>query len=84
VAYKLIDPQKGMCQSIHYPFTTKKHVDVALNSSRDPKLGILLSQNFGHSYLSQIKFVLKMRGQYLIALKKIFLAMYSKPQSDFI
>jgi hypothetical protein len=35
-----------------------------------PKLGLLLSQNFGCSYLSQIKFILKIRGQYFIALKR--------------
>jgi hypothetical protein len=37
-----------------------------------PKLGLFLSQNFGGSYLSQIKFILKMKEYYLIALKKIF------------
>ncbi len=47
-------------------------------------LGLLLSQNFGRSYFFQIKFVLKMWGQYLITLKKIFLTMYSTPQSNFI
>jgi len=26
-----------------------------------PKLGLLLSQNFGHSYLSQIKSILKIK-----------------------
>jgi hypothetical protein len=43
-----------------------------------PKLGLLLSQNFGHSYLSQIKFVLKVRGKYLIALENIFPMVYNK------
>jgi hypothetical protein len=32
------------------------------------KLGLYLSQNFGHSYISQIIFFLKMQGQYLIPL----------------
>jgi len=27
-----------------------------------PKLGLLLSQNFGHSYISQIKFILIKQG----------------------
>jgi hypothetical protein len=48
-----------------------------------PKLGLLLSQNFKHSYLFQIKFILKMWGQYLVALKKIF-DMHSMPQSKLI
>ncbi len=37
-----------------------------------PKLGLLLSQNFGHSYLFQIKFVLTVQEQYLIAFENIF------------
>jgi len=38
-----------------------------------PKLGLLLSQNFGCSYLYQINFIfLKVGGQYFITLKKIF------------
>jgi len=39
---------------------------------RVPKLGLLLSQKFGHSYLSQIKFILRMQGKYFIALKRSF------------
>jgi hypothetical protein len=31
-----------------------------------PKLGLLLSQNFRHSYISQINFFLKMRRRHLI------------------
>jgi hypothetical protein len=37
-----------------------------------PKLGLLLFQNFGRSYLSQIKSILRIRRQYLIALQKVF------------
>jgi hypothetical protein len=37
-----------------------------------PKLGLLLPQNFGCSYFFQIKFVLRIRGQYLITLQKVF------------
>ncbi len=36
-----------------------------------PKLGLLLSQNFGCLYFFQIKFFLIMKRKYLIALKKI-------------
>jgi hypothetical protein len=39
---------------------------------RVPKLGLVLSQNFRHSYLFQIKSILKIWRQYPIALKKIF------------
>ncbi len=35
-----------------------------------PKLRLLLSQNFGHSYIFEIKFVLRMRNKYFIAFKK--------------
>jgi hypothetical protein len=49
-----------------------------------PKLGLSLSQNFGHSYLSQIKFILKIRGHYLIALKNIFSTMYLMPQLELV
>jgi hypothetical protein len=42
-----------------------------------PKLGLLLSQNFGRSYLSQFKSILRVRGHYLIALENIFPTMYS-------
>ncbi len=35
-------------------------------------MGLLLSQKFGRLYLFQIKFFFKMRGEYLIALKKVF------------
>jgi hypothetical protein len=38
---------------------------------RVPKLGLLLFQNFGRSYHSQIKSVLKVQGQYLIAFENI-------------
>ncbi len=48
-----------------------------------PKLGPLLSQNFGCSYLFQIKFVLKMQRQHLIFLKKNPI-MYSTPQLELI
>jgi len=49
-----------------------------------PKLGLLQSQNFGLSYLFQIKSFLKIRSQYLIALKNIFPMVYSTPQLDLI
>ncbi len=42
-----------------------------------PKLGFLLSQTFGCSYLSQIKFGLRVQGQYFIALENIFSTMYN-------
>ncbi len=51
---------------------------------RVPKLGLFVSQNFGHSYISQIKFVLKMQWQYLIALENIFPTLYSMLQLDLI
>ncbi len=54
------------------------------NSVRDPKLELLLSQNFGRSYLSKINLFLKMRRQYLMAFKNIFSTMYNKPQFDLI
>ncbi len=44
-----------------------------------PKLKLLLSLNFGHSYLFQIKFFFRMQGKYLIALKKIFPTVYNTP-----
>ncbi len=49
-----------------------------------PKLGLLMSQNFGCWYHFQIKSVLIMWRQHLIALKKIFSTFYNTPQSDFI
>ncbi len=49
-----------------------------------PKLGLLLFSNFGYSYIFQIKFVLRMWGQYLIALKRIFSKVYIMFQSDLI
>ncbi len=49
-----------------------------------PKLGLLLSQNFGHSYLSQIKSFFSVRGQYFIALENIFPTMYNTFQLDLI
>jgi hypothetical protein len=49
-----------------------------------PKLGLMLSQNVGRSYLSQIKFILTLQGQYLIVLKIIFPMVYSMLQSDLI
>ncbi len=48
------------------------------------KLGLLLSQNFGCSYLSQIKSILKMQMQYFIILKNIFPTLYNTPQSELI
>ncbi len=48
------------------------------------KLELLLSQNFGRSYLFQIKLSLEMWMQYLITLKMIFSTMYSTPQLEFI
>jgi hypothetical protein len=42
-----------------------------------PKLGLLLSQNFGRLYFFQIKFVVKMQGQHLIALENIFSMVYN-------
>jgi hypothetical protein len=49
-----------------------------------PKLGFLLSQNFGHPYLSQIKSVMKMQGQYLITLENIFPTVHNMFQLDLI
>jgi hypothetical protein len=49
-----------------------------------PKLGLLLSQNFECSYLFQIKFSLKIQGEYLTALENIFPKVYSMFQSDLI
>jgi len=49
-----------------------------------PKLGLLLSQNFGRSYICQIKYVLKVQWQYLIALEFFFSMVYSMFQSDLI
>jgi hypothetical protein len=51
---------------------------------RVPKLGLFMSQNFGHSYISQIKSTLKVQGQYLIALENIFLTLYNMLQSNLI
>jgi len=42
-----------------------------------PKLELLLSLNFRRSYISQIKFVLKVRGQYLISCENIFPTVYN-------
>jgi hypothetical protein len=53
-------------------------------SPRLPKLGLLLSQNFGCSNLSQIKSILRMQGNYFIALKNIFSTMYNTLQLDLI
>jgi hypothetical protein len=44
-----------------------------------PKLRFLLFQNFGPSYLSQIKYVLGVEGQYLIAFENIFPTVYNTP-----
>jgi len=49
-----------------------------------PKLGLLLFQNFGCSYFSQIKSVLRMQGQYFISFITIFLTVYNTPQSKLI
>jgi hypothetical protein len=49
-----------------------------------PKLRLLLSQNFGHSYFSQIKLFLRIWRQYLISFKIIFPRVYNMPQSKFI
>jgi hypothetical protein len=49
-----------------------------------PKLGILLSQNVGCSYLFQIKFVLRMSRQYLLALENIFPMVYNMFPLDLI
>ncbi len=38
-----------------------------------------VSQNFGRSYHSQIKFFLKIQRQYFISLKKIFPTVYNMP-----
>jgi hypothetical protein len=42
-----------------------------------PKLELLLFLNFGRSYISQIKFVLKVQGQYLISFENIFPMVYN-------
>ncbi len=49
-----------------------------------PKLGLLISHNFGCWYHFQIKSILIMWGQYLITFKKIFPNLYNMPQSDLI
>jgi hypothetical protein len=49
-----------------------------------PKLGLLLFQNFGRSYLFQIKSSLKIQGEYLTALENIFPKVYNMLQSDLI
>jgi len=49
-----------------------------------PKLGLLLSQNFGRLYFYQIKSILRVRGKYLIAFENIFPTMCSTFQSDLI
>ncbi len=51
---------------------------------QDSQMGLLLSQNFERSYLSQIKFVLRMRGKYLITFEIIFPMVYNTFQLDFI
>jgi hypothetical protein len=49
-----------------------------------PKLGLLLSQNFGHSYLYQIKSFLRVQRNYFIALENIFPMAYSTFQLNLI
>ncbi len=50
-----------------------------------PKLvWLLLSQNFGYLYISQIKHVWSMWRQYLIAFKKIFTTVHGMPQLELI
>jgi hypothetical protein len=49
-----------------------------------PKLRLFLSQNFGHSCLSQIKFFLRNWRQNIIALKKIFPKLYNMLQPNLI
>jgi hypothetical protein len=49
-----------------------------------PKLGLLLSQNFGHLYHSQIESFLRVRGHYYIALENLFSMVYSTLQSNLI
>jgi hypothetical protein len=49
-----------------------------------PKLGLLLFQNLGHSYIFQTEYILIMWWQYLIAFNKIFSTKYSMPKLDLI
>jgi hypothetical protein len=73
--------------NILYSFPRELHPNVIFpldSQVKVPKLGFLLSQNFGHSYLSQIKVVLRVWGKYLIFLENIFLMMYNTFQSEFI
>jgi hypothetical protein len=59
---------QGLHPNVTFPWDSQMGVS---------KLGLLLSQNFGHSYISQIKFILRMKGQYLIAFENIFPTMYN-------
>jgi hypothetical protein len=51
---------------------------------RVSKLGLFLSQNFGCSYFSWVKCLMKTWGQYLVVFKKIFPRVYNTPQLNFI
>jgi len=42
-----------------------------------PKLGLLLFQDFGCSYMFQINFILRVQGQYFIAFENTFLMVYN-------
>jgi hypothetical protein len=55
---------------------------VGLHPHTWPKWGC--DKNIGCSYLFEIKFVLRIQGKYLIALKKIFSTIYNTPQSELI
>jgi hypothetical protein len=49
-----------------------------------PKLGLLLSQNFGLPYFFQIKYFLRIESQNFMALENIFPMMYNTFQLDLI
>jgi hypothetical protein len=61
--------------SIFYAFMRGLHPNVIF--PRDSQMGVsklklLISHNFGRSYVFQIKFFLEMRGKYFVTFKKIF------------
>jgi hypothetical protein len=78
MVYNLWEGQNSPPYSILCAFSWGLHPSVTFPlDSRDsqvgvPKLGLSLSQNFGHLYLSQIKSILRAQGQYLITLENIF------------
>jgi hypothetical protein len=55
------------------------YIQMAFFSNKILKLGLLLSQNFGHSYFPQIKYSWNMWKEYLIALKIFFQGCIARP-----